>query len=620
MKQFMNSLFIAAMILFNSLTYAKTGLLFKITESGAAASGEVILCLNGKGPLSCQNYHVSARSLAISTTANHRYPVAGIKVLTPGYKATGCAPYPNGYCLFAVNSQTPTTILLNGGSPSTYTVGGSVSGYSTNGLVVQNNGANDIAISTNGVFTFTQPLAAGAAYHVTVSSQPAGQTCSVAHGTGTIGNANVSNVSVTCSAITYTITASSTGNGSISPGGSVTVNSGGSQTFTATPNAGYGVNQWLVDGSLAQTGGMTYSLNNITANHMVSVSFGSATITPSVSTLALAVSDVNPGASRKITITNNSLVPATNVQVVPNDFPANTTFDASGCDTIQGSGGSCEIIVTPGAAASNNCTTGTIPAGSLNITADGGISETVNVYVIGYGCQYQGGYVFAIDDTTDDTGSIGGKVVSLEDQAPRSYNGVIWSSNGTGGASSDVIYDSIWGIALGSTDSSPLPNATTPASYPATLVTGQSNCNGSYDGVCNSNNILVYYSEPNKTPAISLSYYAAGRCKDYTGGGFSDWYLPAICEMGPASNGSVCAANTLNIVSNLPGLLSTLSAPDSGCAFGGNCLYGTYWSSTEQSGNPRNLVWTQYFASGSYQSNYSKEGRLGVRCARGLTY
>lgn len=38
---------------------------------------------------------------------------------------------------------------------------------------------------------------------------------------------------------TYTITASSGDNGSISPLGSVTKNAGDSQTYTITPNAGY---------------------------------------------------------------------------------------------------------------------------------------------------------------------------------------------------------------------------------------------------------------------------------------------------------------------------------------------------------------------------------------------
>lgn len=474
--------------------------------------------------------------------------------------------------------------------------------------------------------TTTQPLASGANYNVTVSSQPAGQTCSVAHGTGTISNANVNNVSVMCSAITYTITASSAGNGSISPSGSVTVNSGGSQTFTATPNTGYGVNQWLLDG-LAQTGGAaTYSLSNITANHTLQVSFNTPTLTPSASLaspLALSVT----GSARQITITNNGSVDATGVSVDYPDWPGGTpaTSASDDCDSTLAAGDSCTITITPGSVASsdsssNACTSGTEPvSGAITINADNAPQAQAGAVVLGYGCIYQGGFLFSVDDTTAATSSIGGKVVSLEDQAPRHDHGVIWSSNGTDGEAASIVHNSIWGIALGSTDSSPLPNETTPAAHPATFVGGQLNCNGRYDGACNINNILVYYSAPNTNPAITLSYYAAGRCKDYVGGGFSDWYLPAICEMGPASNGSGCAANTSSIVSNLPGLLSTSTTPDSGCAFGSNCLYGYYWSSTEYSNNPRVYAWFQYFDSGpSTQISIGKEGQGGVRCVRGF--
>ncbi len=49
----------------------------------------------------------------------------------------------------------------------------------------------------------------------------------------------------------YTITSSAGSNGSVSPNGSQTVNSGASLTFSATPDTGYGVNQWLIDGNLA---------------------------------------------------------------------------------------------------------------------------------------------------------------------------------------------------------------------------------------------------------------------------------------------------------------------------------------------------------------------------------
>ncbi|MCA0404341.1 MAG: DUF1566 domain-containing protein, partial [Proteobacteria bacterium] len=419
--------------------------------------------------------------------------------------------------------------------------------------------------------------------------------------------------------VRYTVVPSAGANGSISPNSAQTVVSGENISFTATPAAGYGVENWYVDGNQVQAGGTSYTLSNVTANHTVSVSFGLATITPNLSTLALSVDNVvsNPtltGKPRKITLTNTGTIPATNVQVTSNNWPIDTIFDASGCGTIPPNGGSCEITVTPGATASNTCTTGTAPTSSLNISADGGLFQTVNVYILSFGCQYQGGYVFAVDDTTVDTGSIGGKVVSLVDQASRYDGGIIWSSNNSG----TVVYNSIWGIALGSTASSPLPNATQPPAYPATFVTGQANCTGSYDGECNTNNVFIFYSAPNTMPSINLNFYAVGRCKAYTGGGFSNWYLPAICEIGPASGGSNCAVNTPNIVSNIPGLLSSTSNPDTDCSFGNNCLNGYYWSSTELATNPHDGIWTQYFdSSGSSQNAvFFKYNSNGVRCVR----
>ena len=80
-------------------------------------------------------------------------------------------------------------------------------------------------------------------------------------------------VLVTFTVLVYTITPKAGFNGTISPKSVQTVNSGGSVTFTATPNAGYAVNTWSVDGTVVQTGGATYTLSNITANHTVLVTF-----------------------------------------------------------------------------------------------------------------------------------------------------------------------------------------------------------------------------------------------------------------------------------------------------------------------------------------------------------
>lgn len=85
----------------------------------------------------------------------------------------------------------------DGGGTTTATVGGTVSGLGST-IVLQNNGADDLTITADGTFTFATALADGASYAVTVLTQPRGQTCAVANGTGTIASADVTNVAVSC--------------------------------------------------------------------------------------------------------------------------------------------------------------------------------------------------------------------------------------------------------------------------------------------------------------------------------------------------------------------------------------------------------------------------------------
>ena len=77
---------------------------------------------------------------------------------------------------------------------------------------------------------------------------------------------------------TYTITASAGTGGSISPSGSVSVTSGGGQTFTITPASGYVISNVVVDG--ASIGSVSfYSFSNVTSNHTISASFTATTTT-----------------------------------------------------------------------------------------------------------------------------------------------------------------------------------------------------------------------------------------------------------------------------------------------------------------------------------------------------
>ncbi|MCL2168049.1 MAG: C10 family peptidase [Lentimicrobiaceae bacterium] len=104
----------------------------------------------------------------------------------------------------------------------------------------------------------------------------------VASGNYTFTNVTANHtISVTFAINTYTITASSGGNGTISPNGTITVNSGANQTFTFTPNTGYHIDQVLIDnvnnpGAVASG---SYTFTNVTANHSISVTFATNTYT-----------------------------------------------------------------------------------------------------------------------------------------------------------------------------------------------------------------------------------------------------------------------------------------------------------------------------------------------------
>jgi hypothetical protein len=96
-----------------------------------------------------------------------------------------------------------------GGSPS-FRVGGAVSGLAGTGLVLQDNGRDDLMVSSDGNFVFATAAASGSAYAVTVKSQPStpSQTCTAASGSGTVATANVTDVVITCVTNTYKVSVS----------------------------------------------------------------------------------------------------------------------------------------------------------------------------------------------------------------------------------------------------------------------------------------------------------------------------------------------------------------------------------------------------------------------------
>ncbi|SFG38245.1 hypothetical protein SAMN05518865_111165 [Duganella sp. CF458] len=83
-------------------------------------------------------------------------------------------------------------------SQNAYTLGGTVQGLTAGDLVLVN-GSTSFTIA-KGATSFTVPgtIPVGTAYGVTVLTKPDSQTCSVANGSGVMGDAARTNIAVSC--------------------------------------------------------------------------------------------------------------------------------------------------------------------------------------------------------------------------------------------------------------------------------------------------------------------------------------------------------------------------------------------------------------------------------------
>jgi hypothetical protein len=114
----------------------------------------------------------------------------------------------------------------------------------------------------------------------------------------------------------YTITATAGSNGSISPSGAVTVNSGASQTLTISPNTGYQVAGVQVDG--VSVGAVTtHTFSNVTANHTIAATFV-PTITYTISATVQGRGSISPSGKVSVVSGTNqafTITPSANYEI-----------------------------------------------------------------------------------------------------------------------------------------------------------------------------------------------------------------------------------------------------------------------------------------------------------------
>jgi environmental stress-induced protein Ves len=173
---------------------------FTIGGSVAGLTGSGLVLQNSGG----DNLSVAAAATSflfpVSVASGGNYAVT---VLTQPSTQT-CSVATGSGTVGGANVTTPAVTCVD----NSYTVGGTIVGLAGTGLVLRNNGGDNRTVTAGATsFTFATSVANGAAYAVTVLTNPSSptQTCAVTAGTGTIASANVTNVVVTCTTTSFTV-------------------------------------------------------------------------------------------------------------------------------------------------------------------------------------------------------------------------------------------------------------------------------------------------------------------------------------------------------------------------------------------------------------------------------
>lgn len=187
----------------------------------------------------------------------------------------------------------------DGGTGATYTVGGQLSGLlAGQSVTVQNNGSDALTLRANGAFTFARSVSTNGAYAVTVSSQPAGQRCTVTNGTGR-ATANITNVAVSCQALapnTFTVGGTASGLGA---GKTAVLQNNGGNDLTVSANGGF-----TFAAALAANAAYAVTVRTQPAGQACTLANASGTVTANVSSVALSCQDLAGGGVRPVYLTD----------------------------------------------------------------------------------------------------------------------------------------------------------------------------------------------------------------------------------------------------------------------------------------------------------------------------
>jgi predicted GH43/DUF377 family glycosyl hydrolase len=289
------------------------------------------------------------------------------------------------YLLNGCSSGSSSSGSNGGGNQSTYTIGGTISGLTAAGLSLkETTSGQTVSPAANATsFTFPTAVASGATYSVTVSAQPAGESCTVSNGSGTVGSSNVTSVQVACKAsASYTIGGSITGlttSGLILANGADTVSPVANATSFTFPTAVASGGSYSVTVS-AQPAGESCTVSNgsgtVGSSNVTSVQVTCTTSNSGYTIGGLISGLTSAGLSLKESISGQTVSPAANAASFT--FPTAVASGASYSVTVsvQPAGETCTVSNGSGTVASSNVT-------SVQVTCTASASYTIGGTISG---------------------------------------------------------------------------------------------------------------------------------------------------------------------------------------------------------------------------------------------
>jgi hypothetical protein len=265
-------------------TAAVTNIAVKCTDQPLTVGGSIsglenatgLVLANGTGtymvPASATSFTLDAPESAGSTYAVRVQSQPTGMICTAG----------NGLGTMPTHNVTDISITC---SAEAYGLGGTIAGLAATGLVLSD-GSDTYRVPANATkFAMPTAIALGSRYTVSVQTQPAGLTCTVSGGTGTMGASAVTDVDVTCAPVSYTLGGSISG---LTTSGLVLTD--GMDNLSVAANA----TQFSMPNALAYGSGYAVTIQAQPSHGGCQITHGSGTVTGEVGTVQVACEAAAP--------------------------------------------------------------------------------------------------------------------------------------------------------------------------------------------------------------------------------------------------------------------------------------------------------------------------------------